>query len=83
MKRKPFKSVAEMITELESWTPSWGNQLPTRSLIYACAKLDEIADLLAKRKHSKRKPSAYMKFAQQRMKAGKSLVEISREWKDR
>lgn len=77
---KRYRSVQEMTEELKTWTPSWGNQVSTRAIIYACQKLDEIAELL-RGKPRRRKPSAWNAFFSHGMKSGKSPGQIGKEWR--
>lgn len=81
---KPYRSTAEMEKELTKWSPSWGNQISTRAILYACHKLDEIAQLLREKpKRAKRKPSAYNKFFSAGIKAGKTFQQIGSEWRQK
>lgn len=81
---KTFTSVEQMEKYFGTkWSANWGNYLSTAALLYACRKLEEIAELLrTRRRHRKpRKQSAYGKFSSSRMKAGKSMAEVSAEWR--
>lgn len=78
MSYKPYTSTADMKRELKTWSPSWGNQIGTRGVIYACELLEQI--LAAVRKPPKRQQSAWNKFFAAGMKAGKAPAEISKDW---
>ena len=80
---EPFKSSGEMRKKLNNWLPCWGNEISTLAIVYACEKLEEIADLLRKPAPVKRKPTAWQRFFSVGMKAGKSPKQIAKEWADR
>ncbi len=83
--QKPLSSTKEMRATLEKLSSTWTDEalLSKRMLLYACERLDEIAELL-KVKHKKhpRKESAYTRFIHTGMKAGKSIQEVAREWQE-
>jgi hypothetical protein len=82
MSYKPYSSTSEMREELRHWVPSWGNQIVTRGVIYACEMLETIAASLEKPKR-KHRLSAWNRFFSTGRKAGKSPKQIAEEWKAR
>lgn len=80
MSYKPYKSISDMKLELKTWSPSWGNQIGTRGIIYACELLEQILESLKK---PRRKVSAWNKFFAAGVKAGKTPAQISKEWRER
>ena len=82
---KPFKSLKEMQAAMKSYRFSWNGDFSGKALVYACERLDEIAELLrkGKRRGGSRKSSAWNRFVSEGMKRGKSLKQIAEEWRAR
>jgi DNA-binding NarL/FixJ family response regulator len=79
----PFDDTREMKKELRSLKSYWSNEslLNTRMLLWFCEQVEEFLASRKRKKPQKAPLTAWQKFASERLKQGKAMQEIAKEWK--